>query len=128
MDYCGLLWIMDYGLLWIMDYYGLLWIIMGYYGLLWIIMDYYGLLRIMDYYGFIYTQGIKVEASSQVRRRRQVRVVLVVANAHAYGFNFIQKYFRLLKMSDPPDSKFHWVPGPSHEKGRSALLPVVNGH
>ena len=71
---------MDYGL-W------LLWIIMGYYGLLWIIMDYYGLLRIItdyyDYYGFIYTQGIKVEASSQVRRRRQVRVVLVVANAHA---------------------------------------------
>ena len=57
-----------------MDYYGLLWIIMDYYGLLWIIMD---------YYGFIYTQGIKVEASSQVRRRRQVRVVLVVANAHA---------------------------------------------
>ena len=67
MAYCGLLWI-------IMDYYGLLWIITGYYGLLWIITD---------YYGFIYTQGIKVEASSQVRRRRQVRVVLVVANAHA---------------------------------------------
>ena len=35
----------------------------------------------MDYKGF--TQGIKVEASSQVRRRRKVRVVLVVANAHA---------------------------------------------
>ena len=61
-----------------MDYYGLLWII--YYGLF--IMDYYGLF-IMDYYGFIFTQGVKVEASSQVRRRRKVRVVLVVANAHA---------------------------------------------
>ena len=61
------------------DYYGLLWITMDYYGLLWIIMDYYGLLWIIM--GFI--QGIKVEASSQVRRRRKVRVVLVVANAHA---------------------------------------------
>ena len=55
--------------------------------LLWIIIvDYYcGLLLwiiIVDYYGFKSTQGIKVEASSQVRRRRQVRVALVVANAH----------------------------------------------
>ena len=54
--------------------------------LLWIvIVDYYcGLLLwiITDYYGFKSTQGIKVEASSQVRRRRQVRVALVVANAH----------------------------------------------
>ena len=60
------------------NYYGLLRIIMVYYGLLWIIMDYCGLLWIIM--GF--TQGIKVEASSQVRRRRKVRVVLVVANAH----------------------------------------------
>ena len=68
---------MDHGL-YIVDCYGLSWII--YCGLF--IMDYYGLF-IMDYYGFIFTQGIKVEASSQVRRRRKVRVVLVVANAHA---------------------------------------------
>ena len=55
---------------------------MDYYALLWIIV-YYGLLSIiLDCYGSKSTQGIKVEASSQVRRRRQVRVVLVVANAH----------------------------------------------
>ena len=57
-----------------------MWIIMDYCGLLWITMDYYGLLWDL-FKGFI--QGIKVEASSQVRRRRKVRVVLVVANAHA---------------------------------------------
>ena len=63
-----------------MGYYGLLWIIMDYYGLLWIIMDYYGLLWDL-HKGF--TKEIKVEAPSQVRRRRKVRVVLVVANAYA---------------------------------------------
>ena len=53
---------------------------MDYHGLY--IVDYYGLF-IMDYNGFIFTRGIKVEASSQVRRRRKVRVVLVVTNVHA---------------------------------------------
>ena len=43
-------------------------------------MDYYGIYTRDLHKGF--TQGIKVEASSQVRRRRKVRVVLVVANAH----------------------------------------------
>ena len=68
-----------------MDLLGI-WII--FYGLLWII--YYGLF-IMDYLSWIiyrglwliFVQGIKVEASSQVRRRRKVRVVLVVTNVHA---------------------------------------------
>ena len=32
---------------------------------------------------FIFIQGIKVEASSQVRKRRKVGVVLVVTNVHA---------------------------------------------
>ena len=79
MDYCGLLWI-------IVDYCGLLWIIVDYCGLLWIIVDYCGLLWIIKYYGLMWIyvpERIKVEASSQVRRRRKVRVVLVVANAHA---------------------------------------------
>ena len=35
-------------------------------------------------------------------------------------------YIFVWQTSVPPGSKFHWVPGPPHDKGRSALLPVAD--